>query len=208
MTTLMIQAFLAFLLAFGIDQTTVNNVQNILIASQPVVVQATSTPVVQTTQTVTTPQITQPVQPVQPTQTFGAVTPPPCDDTPTITITPFLANPTSPNNLNDIADRVILSEPVTISSVTNSQGERYWPFVYFSVSAESACHSSMSWVVSEQYTSPNGMLIQSITNYPSATYPTWNGSMSVNGIAGASSVTFTVTDFKTTATTTETINAI
>jgi len=65
----MIKAIIALLLAFGIDQPTVNNVQNILVATQ--------TPQVTTQQTTTT---TEPVATsTQTTPLFGSV---PCVDSP------------------------------------------------------------------------------------------------------------------------------
>lgn len=198
MTLIQINCILAVLMAFGVDTSTLTKVHDILIP--PVAIVGTTTPSIQTP-FVPTPVVQTPIVPNQPIQ-FGSVAPAPvavtCDNTPVITVTPFV-------HVN--GKDTILPTPVIL------QGEGTFDYdsthiVWLATSAKSKCDSK--WTISQ--TGTRGVATQNGT--PSDDYPVGSSeffdSNHVNMNINANKIgtyvsTITATDGTTTATTTFTV---
>lgn len=157
MNLLQINAILSLLMAFGVDTSVLNKVHDILIP--PVVSVATSTQQTTNPVFIPSPVIQTPIVPNQPIQ-FGSVTQAPapaviCDDTPVITVTPFV---------HVKGKDIVLTTPV----VLNGEGSFDYDethIVWLATSAKSKCNSK--WTISQ--TGTRGVATQNGT--PSDDFP-------------------------------------
>lgn len=147
LTPAQIVAFISVLMAFGVDPTTISNVQGIL---------SPKSPPVQTVPVVQTPiQENAPVYfgSVAPTQDQPVQEPAPCDDTPIVSVIPFTAV---------TSKHTLLDTPVVLKASGNDYDAAH--DVWLGVGVTSACGDS--WTVSS-----SGRNVSPQKNAPADNYP-------------------------------------